>query len=298
MTPLNWPDVLHAQRRIEEARLQELLRERAVGILRVQRLPRDEVRLLEDDGCVAGLLHEIEVLRVVERRQVQPEEAVRVAERIALLGPFLLRKQFLVVRLLDVHEVLRAPELREDDGVVDRLAAPHERRRSEAQMGALLRERGGLVGEAARLFEARGVEFAPEGLLHQRDGFRKAVRHHFHGVAAVPVDRRLQGVEAVGDVEFAHEVREHALRLLAGLHGGDHVVGLFKLHPLQHAEERTGLPVEALLRGAPERLLHLVRLAPEEGRVGLQRADAAVHRVQDLGGEEEVAPHKRLRLVR
>ena len=76
---------------------------------------------------------------------MQPQEAVRVVDGIALLGPDLLLDELVEVSLLDVDEVLGSPQLREHDGVVDRLAALHERRGGEAQVRALARELGCLV---------------------------------------------------------------------------------------------------------------------------------------------------------
>ena len=147
--------VLDALRGIEEAGLQKLLRQGPVGILRIERLPADEIRLLEDNRRVAGLLDVVKVPRVVERRQVQPQEAVRVADRIALLSPLLLHQELFEIGLLDVDKVLRTPQLREDDRIVDRLAAADDRRGREANLRALLGELRSLVREDARLFEPR-----------------------------------------------------------------------------------------------------------------------------------------------
>ena len=223
---------------------------------------------------------------------------MRVVNRVALLGPKLLLYELVAVSRLDIDEILRAPELRKHYCVVDRFAAADERRRRKPEVRALTRELCGLVREDTRLFETALVELAAKRLLHKRDGLGKAVGNRLDCCAALAVDRRLERVEAVWNLVFAREIGEHTLRLLAGLHRRDNVVGLFELHALEHPEERASLAVKALLRGLAKRFLDLVGLAPEERGVRLKRANAAVHRVQDLGREEEVAPDERLRLVR
>ena len=102
------PHVFNALRGIEEARLEKLPRERAVWILRVERLPADEIRLFENNRRIARRLEEREVLRVVERRQMKPEKTVRVVDGVALLGPQLLLDKLVAIRGLDVDEILRA----------------------------------------------------------------------------------------------------------------------------------------------------------------------------------------------
>ena len=296
-----WNRLLHifnALRRIKESRLEKLPRERAIGILRVKRLPTNEIRLFENYRRVARRLEEREVLRVVERRQVKPEKTMRIIDGVALLGPQLLLDELVAIRGLYIYKILCAPELREHYGVVDRFTAADERRRRKPEVRALTREFGGLVGENARLFETALVELAAKCLLHKRDGLGEAVCNRLDRGAALTVDRRLKRVEAVWNLVFAREIGKHALRLLAGLHRRDDVVGLLELHALEHAEERASLAVKALLRGLAKRFLDLVGFAPEERGVRLERADAAIHRVEDLGREEEVAPNERLRLVR
>ena len=150
--------VFDALRRIKEARLEKLPCERTIRILRVKRLPADEIRLFENYRRVARGLEEREVLRVVERRQVKPEKTVSVVDGVTLLGPQLLLDELVTIRRLDVDEILCAPELREDYRVVDRLAATNERRRRKPEVRALARKLGSLVGKDARLFEATLVE--------------------------------------------------------------------------------------------------------------------------------------------
>ena len=228
---------------------------------------------------------------------MQPEKTVRVVNRVAFLGPQLLLDEFVAIRRLDVDKILRAPKLGEDYRIVDCFAAADERRRRKPEVRTLASEFCGLVGEDTRLFKTALVELASKCLLHKRDGLGEAVGNRFDRGAALAVDRRLERVEAIWNLVFAREVCKHALCLLAGLHRRDNVVGLLKLHALEHAEERARLAVEALLRGLAKRFLDLVGLATEERGICLKSADATIHRVEDFGREEKIAPDERLRLV-
>lgn len=121
-------DIVDPEFRVQIADGQKFSRKRTIGFIGVQVNPVDKVHFLENDRRIAGILDIIQNFRIVERRQMEPENAVRILNGITLFRPLLALQQLVVELLLNINQVLFAPELGKENRIVNPFRAADQRR--------------------------------------------------------------------------------------------------------------------------------------------------------------------------
>ena len=142
---------------------------------------------------------------------------MRLLDGITLFRPLLALQQLVVELLLNINQVLFAPELGKENRIVNPFRAADQRRAGPAQVIAFFGNRRRLIGKIAGFGQLAGVHFEPERLLHFANRGFESLGNRLHGIVVVHADRRMKRVETVGKIILTRKILKDALSLLTGL---------------------------------------------------------------------------------